>query len=126
MRSPASRAPKRGFFVSQSNSRPQVVTLLEKRQLKTLPDAVSEAWGNVNFVMVNGQELRVRVVTDGGRQVYVEDSDELICCLEAHPDTADGATINLGPHELLVVPRNTTHRLRVEGAVMLINDAIKG
>ena len=65
MRSPASRAPKRGFFVSQSNSRPQVVTLLEKRQLKTLPDAVSEAWGNVNFAKVNGQDVRVRVVTDG-------------------------------------------------------------
>jgi len=56
-------------------------------------------------------------------------SDELFCCLEgvAHLDTADGMTINLKPHELVVVPRNIMHRLRVEGrAVMLVVDAIKG
>jgi aryl-alcohol dehydrogenase-like predicted oxidoreductase len=50
-------------------------------------------------------------------------------CLEgtAHLDTVDGMTVSLKPHELVVVPRNTTHRLRVEGrAVMLIIDAIKG
>jgi mannose-6-phosphate isomerase-like protein (cupin superfamily) len=104
--------------------------MLEKHQLKTLSNAVSEAWGNVNFAKVNGQDVRVRVVTDRAANFHAHaDSDELYCCLQgiAHLDTADGMTINLKPHELVVVPRNTTHRLRVEGrAVMLIIDAIKG
>jgi mannose-6-phosphate isomerase-like protein (cupin superfamily) len=52
---------------------------------------------------------------------------ELFCCLEgiANLDTADGCTTTLRPHELAVVPRNTGHRLRVEGrAVVLVIDAI--
>jgi len=104
--------------------------MLEKHQLKTLSDDVSEAWKNVNFAKVNGQDVRLRVVTDRAANFHAHaDSDELFCCLEgiAHLDTADGTTIKLKPYELVVVPRNTTHRLRVEGrAVMLVVDAIKG
>jgi mannose-6-phosphate isomerase-like protein (cupin superfamily) len=109
---------------------PKDVTMLEKHQLKTLSDAVSEVWKNVNFAKVNGHDVRLRVVTDRAANFHAhEDSDELFCCLEgtAHLDTVDGMTVSLKPHELVVVPRNTTHRLRVEGrAVMLIIDAIKG
>lgn len=57
------------------------------------------------------------------------DSNQLCRCLEsvAHLDTADGATTTLQAHELVVVLRNTLHRLRVEGrAGVLVIDSIKG
>src|SRR5215831_5411155 len=86
-------------------------TTLAKHQLKTLSDDVSEAWRNVNFAKVNGQYVRLRVVTRSAANFHAHaDSDELFCCLDgtAHLDTADGRTINLKPHELVVIPRNTT------------------
>jgi mannose-6-phosphate isomerase-like protein (cupin superfamily) len=102
--------------------------MLQKHELKTLSDAVSEAWKNVNFAKVNGFDVRLRVVTDRSANFHSHaDSDELFCCLEgvANLDSADGSTITLRPHELAVVPRNTSHRLRVEGrAVVLVIDAI--
>lgn len=104
--------------------------MLEKHQLKPLSDAVSDAWKNVIFAKVNELDVRLRVVADCAANFHAHaDSDELFCCLEgvAHLDTADGATKTLKPHELAVVPRNTSHRLRVEGrAVVLVIDAIKG
>jgi mannose-6-phosphate isomerase-like protein (cupin superfamily) len=104
--------------------------MLEKHLLKPLSDEVSEAWKNVNFAKVNGLDVRLRIVVDRAANFHAHaDSDELFCCLEgvAHLDTADGATTTLGPHELAVVPRNTSHRLRVEGrAVVLVIDAITG
>jgi mannose-6-phosphate isomerase-like protein (cupin superfamily) len=103
--------------------------MLEKHRLKTLSDAVSGGWKNVTFSKVNGLDVRLRVVTDKAATFHAHaDSDELFCCLEgmAHLDTEDGSTISLAPHELTVVPRNTSHRLRVEGrAVILVVDAIK-
>src|SRR5262245_5267325 len=109
---------------------PQETTMLEKHLLKSLSDAVSEAWKNVNFAKVNGLDVRLRIVMNRAANFHAHaDSDELFCCLEgvAHLDTADGATTTLEPHELVVVPRNTSHRLRVEGrAVVLVIDAIKG
>jgi mannose-6-phosphate isomerase-like protein (cupin superfamily) len=104
--------------------------MLEKHLLKPLSDAVSEAWKNVNFAKVNGLDVRLRIVVDRAANFHAHaDSDELFCCLEgvAHLDTAGGATTTLEPHEFVVVPRNTSHRLRVEGrAVVLVIDAIKG
>src|SRR5215471_11429491 len=101
-----------------------------KHQLKTLSDAVSEGWKNVNFTKVNGLNVRLRVIKDRAANFHVHaDSDELFCCLEgvAHLDAADGRTITLNPQELVVVPRNMPHRLRVEGrALMLVIDAITG
>jgi mannose-6-phosphate isomerase-like protein (cupin superfamily) len=73
---------------------PKDVTMLEKHQLKTLSDAVSEVWKNVNFAKVNGHDVRLRVVTDRAANFHAhEDSDELFCCLEgtAHLDTVDGS-----------------------------------
>ena len=109
---------------------PKDVNILEKHQLKTLSDAVSEAWKNVNFTKVNGLDVRLRVIKDRAANFHVHaNSDELFCCLEgvAHLDTADGRTITLKPQEFAVVPRNTSHRLRVEGrAVVPVIDAIKG
>jgi mannose-6-phosphate isomerase-like protein (cupin superfamily) len=109
---------------------PEETTMLEKHLLKPLSDAVSEAWKNVNFAKVNGLDVCLRIVVDRAANFHAHaDSDELFCCLEgiAHLDTADGATATLEPHELVVVPRNTSHRLRVEGrAVVLVIDAIKG
>jgi mannose-6-phosphate isomerase-like protein (cupin superfamily) len=104
--------------------------MLEKHQLKALSDAVSETWKNVNFTNVNGLDVRLRIVSDRAANFHSHaDSDELFCCLEgiAHLDTSDGSSVALKPHELAVVPRNTSHRLRVEGrAVVLVIDAIKG
>jgi mannose-6-phosphate isomerase-like protein (cupin superfamily) len=104
--------------------------MLSKHHLKTLSDAVGEAWKTVSFEKVNGLDVRLRVVTDRAANFHSHaDSDELFCCLEgiAHLDTADGETTTLRPQELAVVPRNTLHRLRVEGrAVVLVIDAIKG
>ena len=82
--------------------------MLEKRQLKPLSDAVSEAWKNVIFAKLNELDVRLRVVADCTANFHAHaDSDELFCCLEgvAHLDTADGATTTLKPHELAVVPR---------------------
>lgn len=91
---------------------------------------MGEVWKNVNFANANGLDVRLRVVKDRAANFHVHaDNDELFCCLEgvAHLDTADGGTISLKPQELAVVPRNTPHRLRVEGrAVVLVIDAIKG
>jgi len=56
-------------------------------------------------------------------------SDELFFCLEgaANLDTADGRSTTLKPQELAVVPRNVSHRLRVEGrTIVLVIDAIGG
>lgn len=104
--------------------------MLEKHQLKALSDAVSDAWKTVNVAKVNGLDVRLRVVTDRAANFHAHaDSDELFCCLEgvAHLDTADGVAMTLKPLELVVVPRNKSHRLRVEGrAVLLVIDAIKG
>lgn len=104
--------------------------MLEKHELKTLSDAVSDAWRNVNFAKVNGLDVRLRIITDRAANFHTHaDSDELFCCLEgvAHLDTTDGDTTTLKPQELAIVPRNTSHRLRVEGrAVVLVIDAIKG
>ena len=103
--------------------------MLEKHELKRLFDAVSDFWNNVTFARVNGLDVRLRVVVDRAANFHTHtDSDELFCCLEgvAHLDTADGGSTTLKPHELAVVPRNTLHRLRVEGrAVVLVIDAIK-
>jgi mannose-6-phosphate isomerase-like protein (cupin superfamily) len=105
-------------------------TMLEKHELKTLSDAVSDALKNVNFAKANGLDGRLRVAMDRAANFHTHaDSDELFCCLEgvAHLNTADGGTTTLKPHELAVVPRNTSHCLRVEGrAVVLVIDAIKG
>jgi mannose-6-phosphate isomerase-like protein (cupin superfamily) len=118
------------FCLLKSVTEPKEVTMLEKHQLKILSDAVSEAWKNINFTKVNGLDVRLRVIKDRAANFHAHaNSDELFCCLEgvAHLDTADDRTITLKPQELAVVPRNTSHRLRVEGgAVVLVIDALTG
>jgi mannose-6-phosphate isomerase-like protein (cupin superfamily) len=104
--------------------------MLEKHDLKALSDAVSEAWNNVKLTPVNGLDVRLRIVSDKAADFHSHaDSDELFCCLEgaAFLDVEDGSSVALQPHQLTVVPRNTRHRLRVEGrAVILAIDAITG
>jgi|SRR5262245_64411466 len=104
--------------------------MLEKHELKTLSDAVSDTWKIVNIAKVKGLDVRPRLVADRAANFYRHaDSDELCCCLEgvAHLDTADGDTTTLKPHELAGVPHRTLHRFRVEGrAVLPVIDAIKG
>jgi len=98
------------FCLLNPVAEPKDVNILEKHQLKTLSDAVSEAWKNVNFTKVNGLDVRLRVIKDRAANFHVHaNSDELFCCLEgvAHLDTADGRTITLKPQEFAVVPRNT-------------------
>jgi mannose-6-phosphate isomerase-like protein (cupin superfamily) len=96
--------------------------MLEKHELKTRSDAVSE---NINFAKVIGLDVRPWVVMDQAANFHPHsDRDELFCCLEgvAHLDAADGATTTLKPHELAVVHRNAMHRFGVEARA----DAIKG
>ena len=104
--------------------------MLEKHDLEALSDAVSEAWKNVKFTSVNGLDVSLRIVSDKAANFHSHaDSDELFCCLEgaAYLDVEDGSSVVLQPHQLTVVPRNTRHRLRVEGrAVILVIDAITG
>ena len=88
--------------------------MIQKHDLKTLSDAVSATWKNVNFANVNELDVRLRIVTDRAANFHAHtDSDELLCCLDglAYLET-DAGTTTLMPHELAVVPRNTLHRLR--------------
>jgi mannose-6-phosphate isomerase-like protein (cupin superfamily) len=126
------REPRPGarlFLFPDHEVQPKEAAMLSKHDLKTLSDAVSESWKTVSFARVNGLDVRLRVVTDRAANFHSHaDSDELFCCLEgvAHLET-DGGTTTLKPRELAVVPRDTSHRLRVEGrAVVLVIDAIKG
>jgi len=104
--------------------------MLEKHELKPLSDAVRDSRKNVNFATVKRLDVRLRVVVDGAANLHTHaDRDEHFCCLDGvtHLDTANGATTTLQSHELVVVPRNTLHRLSVEGrAVVLVIEAIKG
>ena len=100
--------------------------MLEKHDLKALSDTVSEAWNNVKLTPVNGLDVRLRIVSDKAANFHSHaDTDELFCCLEgaAFLDFEDGSSVALQPHQLTVVPRNTRHRLRVEGRDI---DAITG
>jgi hypothetical protein len=61
---------------------PESKTMVDKHELKSLSDAVSEAWKNVNFAKVNGLDVRLRVVTDRTANFHAhEDSDERHCQL---------------------------------------------
>jgi len=93
--------------------------MLEKHELKTLSDAVSENINFANVIWMN-QAANFHTLSDG---------EEFFCCLEgvAHLDFADGATTTLRPHGLANVPCNALHRFSLEArAVVLIIDAIKG
>ena len=102
--------------------------MLQKHELNTLSNTVSASWENISVTKVNGLNVRLRAASDSSADFHSHaDSDELFCCLEgiANLDSADGSTTTLRPDELAVVPRNTSHRLRVEGrAVVLVIDAI--
>ncbi len=56
-------------------------TMLEKHRLKTLSDAVSGGWKNVNVSKVNGLDVRLRVVTDKAANFHAHaDSDDAGAC----------------------------------------------
>ena len=96
--------------------------MLGNHDLEALSDAVSETWKNVKFTSVNGLDVSLHIVSDKAANFHSHaDSDELFCCLEgaAYLDVEDGSSVVLQPHQLTVVPRNTRHRLRVEGRAPL-------
>jgi len=97
--------------------------MVDKHELKSLSDAVSEAWKNVNFANVNGIDVCLRVVTD--RTAALSRTQGQQRTLLLHLDTDDGKATVLKQQELAIVPRGTSHRLPVEGrAVLLVTDAM--
>src|SRR5262245_32546413 len=103
--------------------------MLEKHELKVLSDAVRDSWKDVNFARVNGLDVRFRVVMDGRKipQARGQRRGFLLPRWRRSLDTADGATTALRTPELVVVPRYTLHRLRVEGrAVVLVIVRLRG
>jgi mannose-6-phosphate isomerase-like protein (cupin superfamily) len=92
-----------------------------------LESAMTDAWSSVDLATVNGNAVRLRVMTDVAAEWHVhENSDELFHVLsgDVYLDTEHG-THKITPGKLFVIPAATRHRARVVGrAAMLVIDQI--
>jgi hypothetical protein len=105
--------------------------MLEKHQLKTLSDAVIDAWKNVNVAKVNGLDVRPRASSRTGLPTSTRTPKAMSFSAASKALRVWILPMALRrrscPLSLPLSPPNMSHRLRIEGrAVVLVIDAIKG
>lgn len=101
---------------------------MEKYNLQSLLESITDNWKSFNISQVNGNNVRLRVMENMTARWHSHDhSDELFYVISGtvYIDIED-RTQTLNPNELFVVPAKTKHRARVEGrATLLVIDKIE-
>jgi mannose-6-phosphate isomerase-like protein (cupin superfamily) len=86
---------------------------LEKVDLPTLIDAVTDRWYNQTLCQVNGSVVRLGVMQGEYHWHKHDDDDEFFFCLDGEflVDLED-RTVTLSPRQGFVVPKGVIHRTR--------------
>jgi len=86
---------------------------LEKVDLPTLVDAVTDRWYNQTLCQVNGSVVRLGVMQGEYHWHKHDDDDEFFFCLDGEflVDLQD-RTVTLSPRQGFVVPKGIIHRTR--------------
>jgi mannose-6-phosphate isomerase-like protein (cupin superfamily) len=95
---------------------------LEKVDVPTLVNAVTDQWYNQTLCQVNGSVVRLGVMQGEYHWHKHDNDDEFFFCLEGEflVDLED-RTVTLGPWHGLVVPKGVLHRTRApQRAVILM------
>ena len=86
---------------------------LEKIDVPTLVDSVTDQWYNQTLCQVNGSVVRLGVMQGEYHWHKHDNDDEFFFCLEGtFLVDLEGCTVTLGPRQGLVVPRGVVHRTR--------------
>ena len=94
---------------------------LEKIDVQSLADSVTDKWFNQTLCKVNESVVRMGVVEGEYHWHKHDDLDEFFYVVEGEfLIDLEGSTVTLSPKQGFVVPRGVTHRTRAPGKCIIL------